>query len=916
MKIFAYLSILALVVLGPASAFGADLESWNSMAGRAIEALPGETDTNAPGMPATSLAPPFPTTNEVTSPALPAASTNQVAAPSSASAQASVSYDVGPPPSWVKPLDADAVPTPTTTDVEGGLDYVLIDNQQRMDPTSLFEHYTRRLVNEQGLQSGSDLRVEFDPNYQTLTLHWLRVKREGVWQDRLASESFQVLRREENLDFQMLDGRYSVVCHLQDVRVGDLVDFAYTINGANPVFGGKYLDSFLTNYLRPVHLFSNQLITAPNRAVFLKSFGGAMEPTRTPLPDQSELITWKQEEVPATPLEPRTSEWYDTFGWVQISEFKSWKEVVDWGLQTFSLDDPPSPELEGKINEISLAHDSPEERALAVIDFVQNDVRYLGIEMGSNSYKPTPASQVFEHRFGDCKDKTQLCVVMLRAMGIEAYPALVNTRRGAEMAKLLPSPLAFDHAIVQLKLDGQPYWIDMTRSNQRGRLRDFYVDDFKFALLLKPGADALVPMTVSQASMPKIDVDETFTVTSMTDPVHLIIHSVYSGRSAESVRSSFNSSSHEELEKDYLNYYARNYAQIEVEQPLRSQDFPDDNRFEVWEDYRISNLWTRDSSSAPYKANFAPYAIGDAVGNTTTTPRTTPYRLDYPVDISENMEIQMFHKWNLDTTPIQIETPNFAFSEIPSIDDNIIHFKYHFETLTADVLPAGIEDYNEQISRIRDSLECRLTYLPETATGTAEAYQPNWMALTIFGLVLVIAVVGAVGILFIRPSDGYVDMPHGLERYEGVGGWLVLICIGIALGLLTNARTILFDSSLILNLSRWQMFTQPGAAHYDPYWAPSLLFESVSCLVLLVMQILAVVLLILKRFTFPWVMIALLVFNLTYHLIDHTLVSQIASVAKLNEGKFPQIVFNAMAVCAIWIPYFLVSKRVKATFRY
>jgi hypothetical protein len=87
-------------------------------------------------------------------------------------------------------------------------------------------------------------------------------------------------------------------------------------------------------------------------------------------------------------------------------------------------------------------------------------------------------------------------------------------------------------------------------------------------------------------------------------------------------------------------------------------------------------------------------------------------------------------------------------------------------------------------------------------------------------------------------------------------------------------------------------------------------------MVLLVMQILAVVLLFLKRFTFPWVMIALLVFNLTYHLIDHTLVSQIASLAKLNDGKFPQIVFNAMAVCAIWIPYFLVSKRVKATFRY
>src|SRR5580704_7717224 len=113
---------------------------------------------------------------------------------------------------------------------------------------------------------------------------------------------------------------------------------------------------------------------------------------------------------------------------------------------------------------------------------------------------------------------------MLRALGVEAYPALVNTSRGSETDKLLPSPLSFDHAIVQITVDGQAYWIDATRSSQRGRLSDFYVDDFKQALLLKPGADALVPMQVSHSSAPQVAVAEIFTVKSMTDPVSLFIH--------------------------------------------------------------------------------------------------------------------------------------------------------------------------------------------------------------------------------------------------------------------------------------------------------------------------------------------------------------------------------------------------------
>jgi transglutaminase-like putative cysteine protease len=838
----------------------------------------------------------------------------------SSSSEDSVGYNIFLPDSWVKPLDPDAISTPNSGDVEGGVDYLLVDNQQLVDPTAYFNHHTLRLANDQGLQTGSDIRAEFDPSYQTLTLHWLKVKRNGIWQDRLKKENFQILRREEDLDAQTVNGRYSVVCHLQDIRVGDLVDFAYTVKGANPVFRGKFFYSFFTTFLKPVHRFSNQLTIPSSRRLLFKCFGGATKPTRTSTVGDHQVIAWDNQDVPATQLEPRTPEWYDAFAWVELTEFSSWKDVVDWGLATFSLNDPPSQKLGEKIAEIARLHILPEDRALAVFDFLQNEVRYLAIEMGLNSYLPTPASVVFENRFGDCKDKTQLAVAMLRALGLEACPALVNTRLRASTDALLPSPLAFDHAIVQLIVDGQTYWIDATRSNQRGRLRDFYVDDFKQALLLKPSVDALAPIDASGASTSHLAVDETFIVKSVTEPGRLIVHNVFEGASAEENRALFKNLSHETIEKAYLNYYSRQYAQIAVATPLRFEDYSDRNRFDVWLDYTIANLWTRETPTSGWKAHFTSLATADAIGTSTSTQRRAPYHLDYPTDTSENIVIQTFRSWTVDPTPVRIETPNFTFNATSAVEGNNISFTTEYRVINPDVLPADIGNYNEQSHKIRDHLTSSLTYLPGMEVPPVSVYQPNWIGFIMVSLMLGLSGYGAKRIYSIRPPpEAPVSQPglwtySGITRYDGIGGWMLWPVFGLAIGIFVEARAAYLALDLTLDLAKWNLLTLPEAARYEPFWAPALLFEACAGVGLLVFSVLSFVLLLQKRSTFPKVVVALLIAKPIVYLLDKALLWQIHTSTAPKE-LFTQTLIQLLISSAIWVPYFLLSKRVKATFR-
>jgi hypothetical protein len=69
-------------------------------------------------------------------------------------------------------------------------------------------------------------------------------------------------------------------------------------------------------------------------------------------------------------------------------------------------------------------------RLQKVADFMQQQIRYVGIEIGIGGWQPHPAQDIFRSRYGDCKDKATLTVAMLDAVGIRAAWVSVDDRRG------------------------------------------------------------------------------------------------------------------------------------------------------------------------------------------------------------------------------------------------------------------------------------------------------------------------------------------------------------------------------------------------------------------------------------------------------------------------------------------------------
>jgi len=159
-------------------------------------------------------------------------------------------------------------------------------------------------------------------------------------------------------------------------------------------------------------------------------------------------------------------------------------------------------------------------------------------------------------------------------------------------------------------------------------------------------------------------------------------------------------------------------------------------------------------------------------------------------------------------------------------------------------------------------------------------------------------------------------MAEDTKNLDGLGGWLILVGIGVVLGLTSNAAEM---ASLFREVSnnavRLELLTTPGTESYHPFWKVLLIGEMLGLGVNAMFSLLLIFLFFTKSKNFPKIFIGLLIFNVLFLLIEGVL----GKIVMPNEPfflhkdgmrSFARVVIG----CLIWIPYMLVSKRVKATF--
>ena len=173
---------------------------------------------------------------------------------------------------------------------------------------------------------------------------------------------------------------------------------------------------------------------------------------------------WVVENVPGIQLEQHMPALQGIAGRAVLSvnppagkHIDAWSDVGSWYSELTEGRRLASPEIKQRVAELTAGSQTIVAKMQALTEFVQQNIRYLAVELGIGAYQPHPAAEVFSRQYGDCKDKATLMIAMLHEIGVESYYVIVNTGRGV-ITDSTPPGLGFNHVILAIRLpDGVEY---------------------------------------------------------------------------------------------------------------------------------------------------------------------------------------------------------------------------------------------------------------------------------------------------------------------------------------------------------------------------------------------------------------------------------------------------------------------------
>lgn len=612
----------------------------------------------------------------------------------------------GPPGSWVKPHSFN--PSPTSLAESGANDHLLLmEKQINALQNETFLHFDRQILTEDGVQNGSTLKINFNPNYQTVTFHWARIWRGIEHLDRLDTNKIQIVQQEQDLDQYALNGEKSIILVLDDVRAGDIIDYSYSIQGENPVFNGHFDSAIPVQLEQPADRLLARLLWPNQKPLYAKAHGCSVRPAVV-MGKEAEEFVWDFNQTPSFILEDSLPMWYDPEEWVQLSDFKTWAEVNQWALGLFQYAPPFSPDLSQKIAEWKKIP-GREQQVLAVLRFVQDDVRYFGIEIGNSAEKPTDPSTVFSRRFGDCKDKSLLFVAILRALRIEAYPVLVNSTLGRGIQDWQPSGGAFDHCIAKVVCDGQAYWLDPTINYQRGPLAAHYLPDYGCGLVISSYTTGLsvIPQTTA---LPQTTTTEYIKLGKVEEPSELKVVTVAQGRDADASRALFATTKRSDIERLYTHVYSEYYPEAKMSSPIVVEDNEQENTFQTTEYYSIDKMWVQQGAARKFECDLYPSTIRAYLEKPVDVDRTEPLAVNFPEHRTLRTEVILPTQWVKGVNTKTISDPAFTFRRKDWCDGNKLILQYEYQSLADSVSPDQVSEYVGRLDEVSKSLGYELTW--------------------------------------------------------------------------------------------------------------------------------------------------------------------------------------------------------------
>jgi len=804
---------------------------------------------------------------------------------------------IQPKGNWIEALRFDESARPGAGQ-EGGYYYLLLDYQENIPLEENYIHRAYKIFTNEGIQEMSDLHLDFDPSYEELIIHQVAVKRGGSKINQLSQAKIKTIQREESMDRYLYDGSLTAIIHLTDIRVGDIIEYSFTRKGYNPVNEGHICRRFTIDYSVPYEKSFYKIIVEQERTLGIRNVNTEITHT-VKNQGKTAAYTWSLDRHKALVYDSHTPEWYDQAGQLLISDFKTWNDVAKWASRVFQVSPGDKKIIAEQVASKFNSSDATE-FTLQAIRFVQDEVRYLGFEEGLNSHKPHPPIKVYEQRFGDCKDKSLLLATILQTRAIDAHPVLVSTLWRERSTEKLPSPFTFNHCVVQIKFDNKTIYIDPTINNQGGSVFDTYFPPYGKGLVIDPGTRDFV--TFDTAAKNSITEEQIFDLSAIGGEAILRVRTIYAGGEADFQRSGFAGNTRESIQKNYLTFYGNMYPDIQKIDSLKIYDNRSTNSVTVEEKYKIPAFWKDDEKEkGKIFCEFYPQSLENYFNITKSSQRSAPYSINYPVDYTHHIQVNLPEKWNLKPQHEVLEGDAYHYEYLADIDNENLDINLYtkYKTKRDHVTLKDFGKFVTDHQKMMSNLSYSIIYNKNFASNNGSKWP--FILTSIFS--------AAIGFWLVwwlyqkyDPAPYFTDVDP-----RPIGGWLILVAFGVTLSPIKIFADLLSNSDSLDGASWSALLYQKNYGLFT-----FVFLEQIYNIINIIFSAILVILFYKRRSSVPRLITIYYLTSCLVQLVDAFVAIQYDSNSTFET--YSKELIRSIIAAAIWVPYFNISSRVRETF--
>ncbi|MCB9754431.1 MAG: DUF3857 domain-containing protein [Myxococcales bacterium] len=323
--------------------------------------------------------------------------------------------------------------------------------------TERLEHRIIRVLDDRGIRSQMVHGIAYDPAESYVDIRRARVRRADGTVEELGDPSAVSLTE---AGYRMYyDQRLQRVL-FRGLRVGDTIEVAFIRRdvAARNKFDDYFGELIPRDDMIPTR-FSEYVLEAPaSRKLYFN------KPVKRTLSKDEKTAIYRHvvKDREGIRPEPSMPGWTEIAEYLHVSTFADWDAVGRWYWdlvkEQLAVDDKIRAGVQEAMSTVGKGA-SELDKVGAIYRHVIEKTRYVGLEFGIHGYKPYRTTDIYDRKFGDCKDKASLLKVMLAEIGVDAHLVLVRTSDQGPIGKTPASLSAFNHAIVyvpalDLYLDG------------------------------------------------------------------------------------------------------------------------------------------------------------------------------------------------------------------------------------------------------------------------------------------------------------------------------------------------------------------------------------------------------------------------------------------------------------------------------